>query len=138
VLENSIETIRFEPMSEPERSYEKPAQIKLKKEIDALNANLVAKKQMWNSGQSEVTTTEIAKIHSQIEVKKKRLKRTKNNAQYRKDSRAKFKQIINNISEKNEEIGKLLKSNNRKVTGRPRLETDQPEILGKAIKMINR
>ena len=40
--------------------------------------------------------------------------------------------------EKNEEIGKLLKSNNRKVTGRPRLETDQPEILGKAIKMINR
>ena len=104
MLENSIETIRFEPMSEPERSFEKPAQTKLKKEIDALNANLVAKKQMWNSGQSEVTTTEIAKIHSQIEVKKKRLKRTKNNAQYRKDSRAKFKQIINNISEKNEEM----------------------------------
>ena len=125
-------------MSEPERTYEKPAQTKLKKEIDALNANLVAKRQMWNSGQSEVTTTEIAKIYSQIEVKKKRLKRTKNNAQYRKDSRAKFKQIIHNISEKNEEIGKLLKSNNRKVTGRPRIETDQPEVLGKAIEKINR
>ena len=71
----------------PEKSYETPAQDKLKKEIAALNANIVTKRQMRDSGLSDVSTAEIAKMHKEVKQKEKDLKRKQNNAIYSKDKR---------------------------------------------------
>ena len=84
--EGMIET-KNKPDPEPERSYETPAQNKLKKEIAALNANLVTKRQMRDSGLSDVTSTELAKIHVQIKQKRKALKRKERHAMQSKDHR---------------------------------------------------
>ena len=46
------------------------------------------------------------------------------------NTRARFKNTIQKISEKDDEIGEMLKSHTRKGgAGRPRLETNQPELL---------
>ena len=45
------------------------------------------------------------------------------------NKRARFKKTIQKISEKSEEIGDMLKPYNRESRGRPRLETEQPQLL---------
>ena len=60
---------------ELERSYETSAQNKLKKEITALKANLLTKRQMRDSGLSDISSTELAKLHADIDKKEKELKR---------------------------------------------------------------
>ena len=87
--EGMIET-KNKPDPEPERSYETPAQNKLKKEIAALNANLVTKRQMRDSGLSDVTSTELANIRVQIKQKQKALKCKEKHAMYMKECRTKF------------------------------------------------
>ena len=118
-----------EPKFESARIYETPAQAKVKKEIAALNPNLVTKRQMRDSGLSDVTSTELADIHSQIKKKEKELKRKESLAKNSKEYRARFKNTLKKISEKDEEIEKMLKPYTRKEAGQPRLETNQPELL---------
>jgi hypothetical protein len=119
------------------RSYETPAQAKLKKEIDALNALLISKRQEREAEWSDVPRAEIEKIQEKIKLKKKLLKRRKSDANAQKSKRAKLKETIQLISEKDEEAGNLLKTFNRQVKGRPRLEVDQPGILGTIIDIVD-
>ena len=119
------------------RSYETPAQAKLQKEIDALNANLVAKRQIRDNNLEIVPLAEFAKLHKELGEKKNLLKKRKNDANSQKNKRAKFKEVIQKISEKDEEAADMLKTFNRKVTGRPRLEVDQPGILSTIIDIVD-
>ena len=119
------------------RSYEAPAQAKLEKEINALNALLISKRQEREAEWSDVPRAEIEKIQEKIKDKKKLLKRRKSDADAQKAKRAKLKETIQLISEKDEESGNLLKTFNRKVKGRPRLEVDQPGILGTIIDIVD-
>ena len=119
------------------RSYEAPAQAKLEKEINALNALLISKRQEREAEWSDVPRAEIEKIQEKIKDKKKLLKRRKSDANAQKSKRAKLKETIQVISEKDEESGNLLKTFNRKVKGRPRLEVDQPGILGTIIDIVD-
>ena len=119
------------------RSYEAPAQAKLEKEINALNALLISKRQEREAEWSDVPRAEIEKIQEKIKDKKKLLKRRKSDANAQKSKRAKLKETIQIISEKDEESGNLLKTFNRKVKGRPRLEVDQPGILGTIIDIVD-
>ena len=119
------------------RSYETPAQVKLNKEIDALNALLISKRQEREAEWSDVPQAEIDAIQQKIELKKNLLKRRKNDANAQKSKRVKLKETIQIISEKDEESGNLLKTFNRKVKGRPRLEVDQPGILSTIIDIVD-
>ena len=119
------------------RSYETPGQDKLQKEINALNALLISKRQEREAEWSDVPRAEIEKIQEKIKDKKKLLKRRKSDANAQKGKRAKLKETIQIISEKDEESGNLLKTFNRKVKGRPRLEVDQPGILGTIIDIVD-
>jgi hypothetical protein len=119
------------------RSYETPAQAKLNKEIDALNALLISKRQEREAEWSDVPQAEIDAIQQKIELKKNLLKRRKNDANAQKSKRVKLKETIQIISEKDEESGNLLKTFNRKVKGRPRLEVDQPGILSTIIDIVD-
>ena len=125
-----------EPKFESTRIYETPAQAKVKKEIAALNPNLVTKRQMRDSGLSDVTSTELANIHSQIKKKEKELKRKESLAKNSKEYRARFKNTLKKISEKDEEIEKMLKPYTRKEAGQPRLETNQPELLATIVDIV--
>jgi len=120
----------------PERSYETPAQDKLEKEIAALYASLASKRQMRDSGMSDVSTSELVEIDKQIKSKEKMKKIREKNASVHREKRAKFKEAIQTISEKDEESGNLLKSFNRKSVGRPRLEEDQPELLNTIMDIV--
>ena len=119
------------------RSYEAPAQAKLEKEINALNALLISKRQEREAEWSDVPRAEIEKIQEKIKDKKKLLKRRKSDANAQKSKRAKLKETIQVISEKDEESGNLLKTFNRKVKGRPRLEVDQPGILSTIVDIVD-
>ena len=48
-----------------------------------------------------------------------------------------MKEVIKKVSEKDEEAAEMFKTFNRKVTGRPRLEVDQPGILSTIIDIVD-
>ena len=76
-----------------------------------------------------VPLSEFAKLHKELGEKEKLLKKRKNDANSQKNKRAKLKDVIQKVSEKDEEAAEMFKTFNRKVTGRPHLEVDQPGIL---------
>ena len=79
------------------RSYEAPAQAKLEKEINALNALLISKRQEREAEWSDVPRAEIEKIQEKIKDKKKLLKRRKSDANAQKSKRAKLKETIQKL-----------------------------------------
>ena len=85
---------------------------------------------------SDVTSTELANIRVQIKQKQKALKCKEKHAMYMKECRTKFKKTIQMVSQKDEEIGAMLKSHNRSGAGRPRLEIDQPELLATILDIV--
>ena len=84
----------------------------------------------------DVLQNEISEIRKQIKLKKRKLKIRENDAKSQKAKRAKLKETIQKISEKDEETGKMLKSFNRKVKGRPRVEVDQPALLSTIVDIV--
>ena len=111
----------------------------MKKEIDILNSNLLAKIEMRECpmlSNPDVLQTEISEIRKQIKLKKRKLKIRENDANSQKTKRVKFKETIKKISEKDEETGEMLKSFNRKVKGRPRVEVDQPALLSTIVDIV--
>ena len=119
------------------RSYGTPAQAKLEKEIAALNATLVSKRQMRDNKLEIVPLAEFAKLEKELGEKEKLLKKRKNDANSQKNKRAKLKDVIQKVSEKDEEAAEMFKTFNRKVTGRPRLEVDQPGILSTIVDIVD-
>ena len=59
----------------------------------------------------------------------KQLKRLKRKAKWEKERRLKVRDTIVGLSKSSEENAKALKSMTREVPGRPRIETDQPQLL---------
>ena len=102
-----------------------------------MNATLVAKRQVRDNKLEIVPLAEFAKLHKELNEKKKLLKKRKNDADSQKNKRAKLKDVIQKVSEKDEETAEMFKTFNRKVTGRPRLEVDQPGILSTIIDIVD-
>ena len=86
---------------------------------------------------TDVLQTEISQIRNQIKEKKRKLKYRENDANAQQVKRVKLKETIQKISEKDEEAGKMLKTFNRKVKGRPRVEVDQPALLSTIVDVVD-
>ena len=112
----------------------------MKAEINVLNSNLIAKIELRENPMlydTDVVQAEISKIRKQIKEKKRKLKYRENDANSQRVKRVKFKETIKKICEKDEETGKMLKTFNRKVKGRPRVEVDQPGLLSTIVDIVD-
>ena len=120
-----------------ESSREKPAQEKLEKEINMLKSDLLSKKQMFSSSiRSTVKFEEIEKVEKSIKEKELHLNKLKRDSKWQKNNRIKFKRVVEEICENNEEVAEKLKSFNRESVGRPRIEVDQPGLLSAILDLV--
>ena len=62
--------------------------------------------------------------------------RLKKEAERQRKQRSNLKRGIEEVCEKDAEAASVLKSFNRGVTGKPRLEVDQPELLSAIVKIV--
>jgi hypothetical protein len=120
----------------PERKYESHAQNRLKNEISTLKASLVSKRHMQDFNLVQDNPNEVEDTHKQIKLKEQKLHRAEQDASAKRAKRAKLKDTIQKVSEKDEEIGKMFKSFNRKVTGRPKIEIDQPGLIATILDIV--
>jgi hypothetical protein len=120
----------------PERTYDRPAQERLKNEISALKTSLVSTRDMRDFNLLKDNPTEVVNTHKKIKLKEQQLRRAEQDACAKKAKRAKLKDTIKKVSQKDEEIGEMFKSFNRKVTGRPKIEIDQPGLIATIVDIV--
>ena len=120
----------------PERKYETPAQTRLKNEISTLKSSLVSKRHMRDLKLLQDNPSEVVDTHKQIKLKEQKLHRAEQDACAKKVKRARLKDTIQKASEKDEEIGEMFRSFNRKVTGRPKIEIDQPGLIATIVDIV--
>lgn len=65
-----------------------------------------------------------------------KLKKLKRESEQSRKKRLEMKTKIEKICQENDPISDDLKSFNRQVTGRPRKEADQPELLSTIVKVV--
>ena len=120
-----------------ERIYEKPAQVTAKEKIHAINSHLSTLRGMQSSGLSNVSHKEIKDLQKQKSLAETQLRKLKQNAKRQKKKRQKAKEKIQKACEVSEEVRNILKPVNRNTIGRPRLETDQPQLLKTILDLVN-
>ena len=79
---------------------------------------------------------EVVNTHKQIKLKEQKLHRAEQDACAKRAKRAKLKDTIQKVSEQDEKIGEMFKSFNKKVTGRPKIEIDQPGLIATILDII--
>ena len=113
-----------------------PAQDKLKKEIDVINGQIADLKKLQNTGWSEVTNEQFKKLYDQREAKEKKLRKMQKDILWQKTNRENTKLKIQKVCDTNPEAAEILKSCNRSVQGRPRIEVDQPQLLSTILDIV--
>ena len=123
------ENVDLEIENPPKFVRESHAQNKVMKEIDNKNSQIANMRALQNSGLSLVSHQEMKKLVDEKKSLEKQLKRLKRKAKWEKERRLKVRDTIVGLSKSSEENAKALKSMTREVPGRPRIETDQPQLL---------
>ena len=116
--------------------HEKPAQRRLEDEIGKLKTQFHSLVTLRETGLSSVDKKQIDEVKSAISDKELKLKRLKSEAERQRKRRQKLKEGIGTVTKNNTEAAALLKSFNRKVTGRPRVEVDQTELLSAIVQLV--
>ena len=109
--------------------HEKPAQRRLEDEISKLKTQFYSLVALRETDLSSVDKKQNDEVKSAIFDKELKLKRLKSEAERQSKRRQKLQEGIETVTKNNTEAAALLKSFNRKATGRPRVEMDQPELL---------
>lgn len=115
---------------------EKPAQKKLEDEISNLKTQFHSLVTLKQTGLSTVDKKQIDEVKTSIKQKELKLNRLKAEASRQKKRRQKLQEGIQTVSKNDPEAEKLLKNFNRDVTGRPRKELDQPELLSAIVQLV--
>ena len=71
-----------------------------------------------------------------IEEKEKELKRLQKKCDWEKNKRLRVKETLKSLSQANEENANALKFMNRGIQGRPRIETDQPQLFSTILDIV--
>ena len=121
---------------EPKQIREAPSQDKCKEEITSLNSKISGYRTLQNSGLALVSHKEIKNLMDEKSSKEKNLKRLQKKSAWARNDRLKKKENIRKLCETDENAAKILKSSNRGIPGRPRLETDQPELLSTILDIV--
>ena len=104
-----------------EKSRDTPALDQTEKEINILKQQLIRLKELrYQNGYAQVSLQDISKLEAEINKKEVRKRRLIRDANDQRNKRKKTKENIKEICENDENAAKILKSVNRKVTGRPR------------------
>ena len=107
---------------------EAPKQIEVKEEINALNSRIANLKSLQNSGLSSVSINKLKKLYNQKTSKEKSSKDwRKVPLGIRKIGQISKKQFEKFLKIK--DVASALKSINRGIPGRPRIEVEQPQLL---------
>ena len=104
-----------------EKSRSTPALDQTEKEINTLKQQLIRLKELrYQNGYAQVSLQDISKLEAEINKKEVRKRRLIRDANDQRNKRKKTKENIKEICDTDENAAKILKSVNRKVTGRPR------------------
>ena len=117
---------------------ETPAQDRSRKLINEYNEKL---SRLYILRDGNLLTPEDGKaiepLKKKLHAEKQKLRDLENDSRRKQKSRAKFKEVIKDVSEEHPEVGEKLKHFNRGQTGRPRLEIDQPELHEAILSIVN-
>ena len=120
----------------PKFKRDTPTQDKIIAQINTLNSQISNIKSLQNSGLHNVSHSEVKALYDKKEQLEKELKRLQQKAKWQTDYRIKMKQTIEELSKTNENVAKALKPMNRGIPGRPRIETEQPQLLSSIIDIV--
>ncbi len=115
---------------------EAPTQMAVKKEIEVLNSKIAAARAMNNSGLGNISQKDLQDLITKKEEKEKELKRLQKKCDWEKNKRLRVKETLKSLSQANEENANALKFMNRGIQGRPRIETDQPQLFSTILFVI--
>ena len=116
-----------------DKVFETPGQTKLEKEILVLQIKLDSARRAKNAGLENDDTSCIKKIEAELKKKEKHLIKLKKGANRQKLFREKKKKAIEQVLLADPKLSTVLKS--RQQSGRPRIETDQPDLLKTIIQL---
>ena len=91
---------------------------------------------MDNSGLSIISQKDLKDLITKKEEKEKNVKRLQRKAEWQKQNRIKVKDTLKKLTEKSEENAKALKFMTRDTPGRPRIETDQPQLFSTILDIV--
>ena len=114
-----------------------PALDQVNEEIDKLNKHLFNLRESKSDGFSKVDNSDIEDVKKKINEKEVRKRRLLRDARAKVEKRKLIKDNIRELCETDEKAAKILKTVNRKVEGRPRLEVDQPGILSAIVDIVH-
>ena len=101
-----------------------------------MNDQIASFRTLQNTGLSLVSHKEVKKLIDEKENKEKELHRLKQRAKWMKERRFKTKETLKKLSQGDENVAKALKFVNRETPGRPRIETDQPQLLATILDIV--
>ena len=116
----------MEAENQPKFVRETPAQEKSNAKINLLNSQIASVKSFNNSGLSApVSHKEVKALYDSKKAEEKNLKRLQRKAKWERNKRIKVKDTLTELSKSNPN----LKFMTRGISGRPRIETEQPQLL---------
>ena len=116
--------------------YETPAQNKARLDIHQIKTQIASLISLRSSGLASVTLQQIQDKKTELHKRQLHLKRLQRDAKRKQVGRIKFRNALTSACSDNVALASALKTFNRGVTGRPRLETDQPELLSTIVRIV--
>ena len=105
-------------------TYETPAQNKARLDIHQIETQIASLISLRSSGLASVTLQQIQDKKTELHKRQLHLKRLQRDAKRKQVGRIKFRNALTSACSDNVALASALKTFNRGVTGRPRLETD--------------
>ena len=125
-----------ENIETPAQEAKKPAQEKCKLKIADLNKQVVSLTSLRDSGLSGVTKAQIDSIRKVLHKEEIELKKRVREASRMRNRREMQREGIEQLCEEDPKAAQVLKSCNRSVIGRPRIEVDQPDLLSAIVNIV--
>ena len=125
-----------ENIETPAQEAKKPAQEKCKLKIADLNKRIVSLTSLRDSGLSGVTKAQIDSVRKDLHKEEMELKKRVREASRMRNRREMQREGIEQLCEEDPKAAQVLKSFNRSVIGRPRIEVDQPDLLPQSLTLL--
>ena len=113
-----------------------PRQDEIKEELAVIHQQIASFRSLTNTGLSVVSHKEMKKLQDRKTSLEKELTRLNKRSIWARKNRSQIKQNVEKLCKEDPNAAKVLKSVNRQIPGRPRIETDQPQLLSTILDIV--
>ena len=101
-----------------------------------MNAKISGLQTLKNTGLSLVSHKDMNEIIQEKKSTEKKIRRLEKRSSWARNDRLKKKDAIAKLCAIDDNAAKVLKSSNRGIRGRPRLEVDQPQLMSTILDIV--